>query len=459
METTGQPEQSGQITPDTKAIDTVQSPGEVSDTGQDAAKTTEEAQTGKSPDDASSVMVETKTVPKKKSHKLRNFMIVLVVLLLVAGGVAAGAWFYLNQKGETLLADWTIKIPQSQPVAKTIKHEDAVGSMVLSGKRDIVIYWDEDFVVTAVAPQTNETVWSKRIPCTRSNCKIFRLTNEAFYFDDFDWDEEKNLAKNDLITIYDAFDGRPLAKKEFSANIYVHADKPGHLYVASSHSFMAFGGTYSFDKKNWEQAVSKVKEDIVPTIWADEKYVAADHRIFDAKTGKELTKLTKSNPQDKDLRFIAVKDGLFLRQVWGENSSKDIIELLDDTGKIVWSKRTYLLSFNDKYVYVSTYQKDKDMWSIQQLDLHTGEFVKDIKSKGKISELTVGNDGYLTVVSGTLNSYNDKGKHLWTYKLPNVGKDKIIYSFNHIYICDESGIITTILEEPDSTTSPSAKQK
>lgn len=459
METTGQPEQSGQITPDTKAIDTVQSPGEVSDTGQDAAKTTEEAQTGKSPDDASSVMVETKTVPKKKSHKLRNFMIVLLVLLLVAGGVAAGAWFYLNQKGETLLADWTIKIPQSQPVAKTIKHEDAVGSMVLSGKRDIVIYWDEDFVVTAVDPQTNETVWSKRIPCTRSNCKIFRLNNEAFYFDDFDWDEEKNLAKNDLITIYDAFDGRPLAKKEFSANIYVHADKPGHLYVASSHSFMAFGGTYSFDKKNWEQAVSKVKEDIVPTIWADEKYVAADHRIFDAKTGKELTKLTKSNPQDKDLRFIAVKDGLFLRQVWGETSSKDIIELLDDTGKIVWSKRTHLLSFNDKYVYVATYQKDKDAWSIQQLDLHTGEFVKNIQSNRNKTTLALGNDGYITVVSDTLNSYNDKGKHLWTCKLPNTDKSTTFISKNYLYVQDESGIITTIVIEPDSTTSPSPKQK
>lgn len=386
-------------------------------------------------------------------------MIVLLVLLLVAGGAAAGAWFYLNQKGDTLLTDWTVKNPQSQPVAKTIEHEDAVGSTVFSGTKDIVIYWDEDFFVTAVDPQTNETVWSKRIPCTRSNCKIFRLNNEAFYFDDYDWDEEKNQAKNDLITIYDAFDGRPLAQKEFSAEIYVHADKPGHLYVASSHSFMAFDGTYSFDKKNWEQAVSKVEEGKAPLIWANEKYVAADHRIFDAKTGKELTKLTKSNPKDKYLRFITVKDGLFLRRVWGENESGEIIELLDDTGKIIWSKRTHLLTFNDHYVYVNTYEKDKNAWTLQQLDLHTGEFVKDIKSKGRISELTVGDDGYLTVVSDTLNSYNDKGKHLWTYKLPIVGKDKIINSINHIYICDESGIITTILEEPDSTTSPSAKQK
>lgn len=458
METTGQPEQSGQITPDTKAIDTVQSPGEVSDAGQDAAKTTEEAQTGKSPDDAS-VMAEMKTVPKKKSHKLRNFMIVLLVLLLVAGGAAAGAWFYLNQKGDTLLTDWTVKNPQSQPVAKTIEHEDAVGSTVFSGTKDIVIYWDEDLVVTAVDPQTNETVWSKRIPCTRSKCKIFRLNNEAFYFDDYDWDEEKNQAKNDLITIYDAFDGRPLAKKEFSASIFVYADKPGHLYVASSHSFMAFGGTYSFDKKNWEQAVSKVKEGIVPTIWADKKYVAANNRIFDAKTGKELTKHTKSNPHDKELRFITVKDGLFLRQVWGENESEEIIELLDDTGKIIWSKRTHLLAFNDHYVYVNTYDKDKNAWTLQQLDLYTGKVVKKIESRGNITNLVVGNDGYLTVVSDTLNSYNDKGKHLWTYKLPNVGKGKIVYSINNIYISDESGIITTIVIEPDSTTSPSAKQK
>lgn len=458
METTGQPEQSGQITPDTKAIDTVRSPGEVSDAGQDAARTTEEAQTGKSPDDAS-VTAETKTAPKKKSHKLRNFMIVLVVLLLVAGGVAAGAWFYLNQKGDTLLTDPTVKIPQSQPVAKTIKHEDAVGSMVFSNKNDVVIYWDENFVVTAVDPQTNETVWSKRIPCTRSNCKIFRLNNEAFYFDDFDWDEEKNLAKDDLITLYNAFDGRPLAQKEFSADIYVYADKPGHLYVASSHSFMAFSGAYSFDKKNWEHAVSKVEEGKAPLIWAHEKYVAADHRIFDAETGKELTKLTKSNPKDKYLRFITVKDGLFLRQVWGENESGEIIELLDDTGKIIWSKRTHLLTFNDHYVYVNTYEKDKNAWTLQQLDLYTGEVVKKIESRGNITNLAVGNDGYLTVVSDTLNSYNDKGKHLWTCKLPIVGKDKIINSINHIYICDESGIITTILEEPESTTSPSAKQK
>lgn len=458
METTGQSEQSGQIIPDTKAIDTVQSPGEVSDAGHDAAKTTEEAQTGKSPDDAS-VKAETKTAPKKKSHTLRNFMIVLLVLLLVAGGAAAGAWFYLSQKGDTLLTDRTVKIPQSQPVAKTIEHEGAVDSMVFSNKKDVVIYWDEDFVVTAVDPQTNETVWSKRIPCTRSDCKIYSLNNEAFYMHDFYWDEENKNVLDVFIKVYDAFDGSLLAQKEFSSEVFVYADEQGRLYVSSSHSFMAFSGAYSFDKKNWENAVEKVEEGQLPIIWADEKYVAADCRLFDAKTGKELTKLTKSNPKDKKLRLITVNDGLFLRYVWGEKDSDNILELLDDMGKIVWSKRAYFLSFNDKYVYVSTYQKDKDTWSIQQLDLRTGEFVKNIKSKGKISELTVGNDGYLTVVSDTLNSYNDKGKHLWTYKLPNASKDKLLYSFNHIYIRDESGIITTILLEPDSTASPSPKQK
>lgn len=457
METTGQSEQSGQITPDTKAIDTAQSPGEVSDAGQDAAKTTEEAQTGKSPEDAS-VTAETKTAPKKKSHKLRNFMIVLLVLLLVAGGVTAGAWFYLHQKESTLLTDWTVKIPQSQPVAKTIKHEGAVGSLVLSGKKDIVIYWDEDFVVTAVDPQTNETVWSKRIPCTRSDCKIYFLNNEAFYMHDFYWNEENENVLDDFIKVYDAFDGSLLAQKEFSSQVFVYADEQGRLYASNSHSLMAFSGTYSFDKKNWEHAVEKVEKGQSPTIWANEKYVAGDGRIFDRESGRELTKLTKSNPQDKDLRFIAVKDGLFLRQVWGETSSKDIIELLDDTGKIVWSKRTHLLSFNDKYVYVATYQKDKDAWSIQQLDLHTGEFVKNIQSNRNKTTLALGNDGYITVVSDTLNSYNDKGKHLWTCKLPNTDKSTTFISKNYLYVQDESGIITTIVIEPDSTTSPSGKQ-
>lgn len=454
METTGQSEQSGQITLDTKAIDTAQSPGEVSDAGQDAAKTTEETRTGKSPEDAS-VTAETKTAPKKKSHKLRNFMIVLLVLLLVAGGVAAGAWFYLHQKENTLLTDWTVKIPQSQPVAKTIKHEGAVGSLVFSGKRDIVIYWDEDFVVTAVDPQTDETVWSKRIPCTRSDCKIYYLNNEAFYMHDFYWDEENENALDDFIKVYDAFDGRLLAQKGFSSEVGLFADEQGRLYVSSSHSFMAFSGAYSFDKKNWEYAVGKVKEEEFPIIWADEKYVAADHRIFNAKTGKELTKLTKSNPQDDKLRFIDVTDGLFLRYFWGENDSDNIIELLDDTGKIVWSKRAYLFSFNDKFIYAAIYQKDKNAWSYQQFDLYSGKSVKTLAS----DEIEAGQDGYLAIGSGNVKAYNDKGKHLWTYKLPNPDKSTIVGTINHLYIKDDSGIITTILEEPDSTTSPSPKQK
>lgn len=453
METTGQSEQSGQITPDTKVIDTVQSPGEVSDAGHDAAKTTDETQTGKSPDDAS-VTAETKTAPKKKSHKLRNFMIVLVVLLLVVGGVAAGAWFYLNQKGDTLLTDWTVTIPQSQPVAKAIKHEDAVDSMVFSNKKDVVIYWDEDYVVTAVDPQTNETVWSKRIPCTRSDCKIYYLNNEAFYMHDFYWDEENENVLDDFIKVYDAFDGRLLAQKEFSSEVRVYADEQGRLYASSSHSFMAFSGTYSFDKKNWEHAVGKVEEGKVSTVWADEKYVAADYRIFDAKTGKELTKLTKSNPQDDKLRFITVKDGLFLRQVWGENDSDDIIELLDDTGKIVWSKRAYLFAFNDKFVYAAIYQKDKNAWSYQQFDLYSGKSVTTLASE----EIEAGRDGYLTIGSSNVTAYNDKGK-MWTFKRPNAGKNQVVYSKNYLYFCDESGIITTILLEPDSTTSPSVKQK
>lgn len=454
METTGQPEQSGQITPDTKAIDTVQSPGEVSDTGQDAAKTTEEAQTGKSTDDAS-VMADTKTAPKKKSHKLRNFMIVLLVLLLVAGGVAVGAWFYLHQKGDTLLTDWRVKIPQSQPVAKTIEHEDAVDSRVFSNKKDVVIYWDEDFVVTAIDPQTNETVWSKRIPCTRSDCKIYSLNNEAFYMHDFYWDEENENVLDDFIKVYDAFDGSLLAQKEFSSEVRVYADEQGRLYVASSHSLMAFSGTYSFDKKNWEHAVDKVEEGTTPIIWADEKYVAGDGRIFDRESGRELTKLTKSNPQDRDLRFITIKDGLFLRQVWGENDSEDIVELLDDTGRIVWSERAYLISFNDKFIYAAIYQKDKKVWSCQLLDLYSGKLDKTLGP----DVIKVGLDDYLTIGSGNVKAYNDKGKYLWTYKLPNADKSTIVGTKNHLYIKDDSGIITTILLEPDSTTSPSVKQK
>ena len=382
-------------------------------------------------------------------------MIVLLVLLLVAGGVAVGAWFYLHQKGDTLLTDWRVKIPQSQPVAKTIEHEDAVDSRVFSNKKDVVIYWDEDYVVTAVDPQTNETVWSKRIPCTRSDCKIYYLNNEAFYMHDFYWDEENENVLDDFIKVYDAFDGSLLARKEFSSQVFVYADEQGRLYASSSHSLMAFSGTYSFDKKNWEKSVSKVEEGKAPTIWANEKYVAGDGRIFDRESGRELTKLTKSNPQDKDLRFITVKDGLFLRQVWGENDSEDIIELLDDTGKIVWSKHAYLFSFNDKFIYAAIYQKDKNAWSYQQFDLYSGKSVKTLAS----DEIEAGQDGYLTIGSGSVRAYNDKGKILWTFKLPNVGKDKIIYSINNIYIYDESEIITTILEEPDSTTSPSAKQK
>lgn len=382
-------------------------------------------------------------------------MIVLLVLLLVAGGVAAGAWFYLHQKENTLLTDWTVKIPQSQPVAKTIKHEGAVGSLVFSGKRDIVIYWDEDFVVTAVDPQTDETVWSKRIPCTRSDCKIYYLNNEAFYMHDFYWDEENENALDDFIKVYDAFDGRLLAQKGFSSEVGLFADEQGRLYVSSSHSFMAFSGAYSFDKKNWEYAVGKVKEEEFPIIWADEKYVAADHRIFNAKTGKELTKLTKSNPQDDKLRFIDVTDGLFLRYFWGENDSDNIIELLDDTGKIVWSKRAYLFSFNDKFIYAAIYQKDKNAWSYQQFDLYSGKSVKTLAS----DEIEAGQDGYLAIGSGNVKAYNDKGKHLWTYKLPNPDKSTIVGTINHLYIKDDSGIITTILEEPDSTTSPSPKQK
>lgn len=454
METTGQPEQSGQITPDTKAIDTVQSPGEVSDTGQDAAKTTEEAQTGKSTDDAS-VMADTKTAPKKKSHKLRNFMIVLLVLLLVAGGVAVGAWFYLHQKGDTLLTDWRVKIPQSQPVAKTIEHEGAVDSRVFSNKKDVVIYWDEDFVVTAIDPQTNETVWSKRIPCTRSDCKIYSLNNEAFYMHDFYWDEENENVLDDFIKVYDAFDGSLLAQKEFSSEVFVYADEQGRLYASSSHSLMAFSGTYSFDKKNWEKSVSKVEEGKAPTIWANEKYVAGDGRIFDRESGRELTKLTKSNPQDRDLRFITIKDGLFLRQVWGENDSEDIVELLDDTGRIVWSERAYLISFNDKFIYAAIYQKDKKVWSCQLLDLYSGKLDKTLGP----DVIKVGLDDYLTIGSGNVKAYNDKGKYLWTYKLPNADKSTIVGTKNHLYIKDDSGIITTILLEPDSTTSPSVKQK
>lgn len=272
---------------------------------------------------------------------------------------------------------------------------------------------------------------------------------------DFYWDEENKNVLDDFIKVYDAFDGSLLARKEFSSQVFVYADEQGRLYASSSHSLMAFSGTYSFDKKNWEKSVSKVEEGKAPTIWANEKYVAGDGRIFDRESGRELTKLTKSNPQDKDLRFITVKDGLFLRQVWGENDSEDIIELLDDTGKIVWSKHAYLFSFNDKFIYAAIYQKDKNAWSYQQFDLYSGKSVKTLAS----DEIEAGQDGYLTIGSGSVRAYNDKGKILWTFKLPNVGKDKIIYSINNIYIYDESEIITTILLEPDSTTSPSAKQK
>lgn len=382
-------------------------------------------------------------------------MIVLLVLLLVAGGVAAGAWFYLNQKGDTLLTDWTIKIPQGQPVAKTIKHEDAVDSIVFSNKKDVVIYWDKDYVVTAVDPQTNETVWSKRIPCTRSDCKIDSLNNEAFYMHDFYWDEENENVLHDFIRVYDAFDGRLLAQKEFSSEVHVYADEQGRLYVSSNHSFMAFSGSYSFDKKNWEHAVDKFEEGKSPRIWADEKYVAGDARIFDRESGRELTKLTKSNPKDKQLRFITLKDGLFLREVWGENDSDNIIELLDDTGKIVWSKRAYLFAFNDQFVYTAIYQEDKNAWGRQQLDLYSGKLVKTLP----IGRIEASRDSYLIIDSVNGKAYNDKGKHLWTYKLPNADKSTIVGTKNHLYIQDESGIITTILEEPDSTTSPSVKQK
>lgn len=272
---------------------------------------------------------------------------------------------------------------------------------------------------------------------------------------DFYWDEENENALDDFIKVYDAFDGRLLAQKGFSSEVGLFADEQGRLYVSSSHSFMAFSGAYSFDKKNWEYAVGKVKEEEFPIIWADEKYVAADHRIFNAKTGKELTKLTKSNPQDDKLRFIDVTDGLFLRYFWGENDSDNIIELLDDTGKIVWSKRAYLFSFNDKFIYAAIYQKDKNAWSYQQFDLYSGKSVKTLAS----DEIEAGQDGYLAIGSGNVKAYNDKGKHLWTYKLPNPDKSTIVGTINHLYIKDDSGIITTILEEPDSTTSPSPKQK